>query len=448
MNQPRFLPVIILAVILLLMCLEPASAAQRRTALVIGNAAYKKGSLRNPVNDATDMASTLRKLGFSVTLLKNARLRSMEEALTAFNRKLRRGGLGLFYFAGHGVNVEGENYLIPIGTRIDREQDVRYEAMPVGQVLGAMEDAENGTNIVILDACRNNPFARRWRSSQRGLAVVQAAQGTLIAYATEPGGVAIDGYGRNGIYTKHLLKKMQTPDLPVEQVLKQVRIGVMEETQRKQIPWESSSLTGDVYLLHGALKYTPADAPQQFQPASPDPEVMMWNMVKDSTYPEDIRDFLAVYPDGQYAAVARLKLKQLTRQKAATPYSAPKKRQRQQNTPPLQAARPDPEAQIVASHIQMLRSPDPVQQRQGAITVYRSQYLRHPEILAVAAEELLSSFNRNLRNRTHVDAMAWLCKILGAAGDRAYYTTLQTVANEAGSRKIRKYAKKYSARLR
>ncbi|MEE8292282.1 MAG: caspase family protein, partial [Candidatus Tectomicrobia bacterium] len=155
----------------------------RRIALVIGNAAYASAPLRNPVNDATDIAATLRQLTFDVTLLRDADFQRMEDALTTFSRQLRQGGTGLFYFAGHGVQVRGENYLIPLGARLDREQDVRYKALPVGQVLGAMEDAANGFNIVILDACRNNPFARRWRSSQRGLAVVQVAGGSLIAYA-------------------------------------------------------------------------------------------------------------------------------------------------------------------------------------------------------------------------------------------------------------------------
>ncbi|AFY41969.1 DUF2808 domain-containing protein [Nostoc sp. PCC 7107] len=220
---------------------------QQRTALIIGNANYKlTDTLANPVNDATDIAKSLEQLGFKTILLKDANLRQMEEAIENFNRHLRQGGVGLFYFAGHGIQVDGENYLIPVNARLKREQDVRYEAMPVGKVLNVMEDAANDANFIILDACRNNPFAsRQWRSLQRGLAApTQAVKGTLIAYATAPGKVALDGDGRNSPYTTALLRHMKTPSLDVEQMFKQVRTEVLKTTGGKQTPWESSSLVG------------------------------------------------------------------------------------------------------------------------------------------------------------------------------------------------------------
>jgi len=224
------------------------SASDRRTALVIGNGAYKSSPLRNPVNDATDIANALRKFGFFVILKTNANQRTMEDSIRDFGKKLRLGGVGLFYFAGHGLQVKGRNYLIPIDTVIETESDVRYEAVDAGRVLGKMEDAGNDLNIVILDACRDNPFARSFRSSGKGLARMDAPKGSLIAYATAPGSVAADGDGRNGIYTKYLLKHISNQNLKVEEVLKQVRIGVINETDEKQIPWESSSLTGDFYF--------------------------------------------------------------------------------------------------------------------------------------------------------------------------------------------------------
>ncbi|WP_313952117.1 DUF2808 domain-containing protein [Nostoc sp. FACHB-110] len=219
---------------------------QRRSALIIGNSNYQSADkLPNPVNDATDIANSLRQLGFEVTLLKDADLRQMEEALDNFNRQLRRGGVGLFYFSGHGLQVDGENYLIPITAKLEREQDVRYEAMAIGKVLNVMEDADNDANFIILDACRNNPFARQWRSLQRGLAApIQAVKGTLIAYATAPGKVAFDGDGRNSPYTTALLSQMKIPRLDVEQMFKQVRSEVLKTTNGKQTPWESSSLVG------------------------------------------------------------------------------------------------------------------------------------------------------------------------------------------------------------
>src|SRR5882724_3851455 len=215
-----------------------------RTALVIGNAAYgtEVGPLRNPGNDATDIAAALRQLGFEVTLVLDANRQRLEEAVEAFSRQLRRGGVGLFYFSGHGAQVEGTNYLIPVGARLAQTADVKFQAVAAEWVLASMEDAGNGLNIVILDACRNAPFARQWRSAQRGLAPMQAAHGALIAYATAPDSVAADGTGRNGTYTKHLLQYMTVPDLPVEQMCKQVRLAVEHETKGAQTPWELSSL--------------------------------------------------------------------------------------------------------------------------------------------------------------------------------------------------------------
>jgi hypothetical protein len=219
-----------------------------RLALVIGNSTYQTTSLKNPLNDAEDVAATLRNLGFKVILKKDADQRTMEDAIRSFGRQLRNGGIGLFYFAGHGVQMGGRNYLIPVDARIESESDVKYEAVDAGRVLGKMEDAENQLNIIILDACRNNPYARAFRSDQSGLARMDAPTGSLIAYATAPGEVAGDGPGRNGIFTKHLIQHMMTPNLTIEQVLKRVRIDVARQTNGRQIPWESSSLMGDFYF--------------------------------------------------------------------------------------------------------------------------------------------------------------------------------------------------------
>ena len=219
-----------------------------RLALAIGNSAYQTAPLKNPTNDAQDMAATLRNLGFEVILKTNADQRTMEDAIRSFGRQLRNGGIGLFYFAGHGVQMGGRNYLMPVDARIESESDVKYEAVDAGRVLGKMEDAENQLNIVILDACRNNPYARVFRSDQNGLARMDAPTGSLIAYATAPGEAAADGPERNGIFTKHLIQHMMEPNLTIEQVLKRVRIDVARQTNGRQIPWESSSLMGDFYF--------------------------------------------------------------------------------------------------------------------------------------------------------------------------------------------------------
>ena len=218
-------------------------------ALVIGNGAYKSSPLRNPVNDANDMARVLTKLGFDVIHQENTDHRAMEDAIRNFGRQLRNKDVGLFYFSGHGMQVKGRNYLVPIDANIGTESDVIFETVDAGRVLGKMEDAGNYLNIVILDACRDNPLARNFRTSSQGLARMDAPTGTFITYATAPGSVAADGFGRNGVFTKYLLQNMTQPGLKIEDVMKRVRNAVMHETGNKQVPWQSSSLTGDFYFV-------------------------------------------------------------------------------------------------------------------------------------------------------------------------------------------------------
>lgn len=220
----------------------------QRLALVIGNSEYRTSPLKNPVRDAHDMAAALQKLGFQVIYEENATRRRMDDAVRAFYSKLRTSETGLFYYAGHGMQVKGRNYLIPVDARIETESDVEHESIDVGRVLGKMEDAGNPVNIIILDACRDNPFAGSFRSSRSGLARMDAPVGSIVAYATSPESVAADGTGRNGIYTKHLLKQMMIPGMTIEQVFKGVRNSVIDETNSKQVPWESTSLRGDFYF--------------------------------------------------------------------------------------------------------------------------------------------------------------------------------------------------------
>ncbi len=229
-------------------------ADQLRTALVIGNGAYQNSPLLNPTNDARDVAQALTRFGFTVIHKENLRQQEMKMAIREFGEKLMSGGVGLFYYAGHGMQVAGRNYLIPIGATISHEPEVEYEAVDLGLVLAQMERARNRLNIVILDACRNNPFAQKFRSLSNGLASLDAPSGTLIAYATAPGKVARDGEGKNGIYTQELLKAMRYRGLKIEEVFKRVRIAVKDRTSEDQIPWESSSLVGDFYFSEANSK--------------------------------------------------------------------------------------------------------------------------------------------------------------------------------------------------
>ena len=224
------------------------SAQERRTALVIGNGSYKSAPLRNPVNDAKDMTSALRKLGFTVIHKQNATQKEMETSIRKFGERLRKGGVGLFFYAGHGLQVNGINYIIPLDAEIREETDVKYEAVDARRVLDAMYNAGNDLNIVILDACRDNPLARGFRSGSSGLARMDAPKGTIVAYSTSPGKLALDGKGRNSPYTAALVDYMDDPGLTIEQVFKKCRRRIDKATNGKQIPWESTSLTGDFYF--------------------------------------------------------------------------------------------------------------------------------------------------------------------------------------------------------
>lgn len=235
---------------LLLLALATGAAAQEhRVALVIGNSDYKTAPLKNPVNDARAMASTLHKLGFEVLTGENLSRRAMLQQMRAFRDKLRPDSIGLFYYAGHGVQVKGMNYLIPVDAAVRSEAEIDEESVNLANLLDRLDEAKNPINIVILDACRDNPFARSFRSASRGLAQVDAPTGTLIAYATAPGRTAADGEGANGVYTEEMLRVLKTPGLKVEDVLKRVRAGVVQRTNGAQTPWDASSLIGDFYFI-------------------------------------------------------------------------------------------------------------------------------------------------------------------------------------------------------
>ena len=241
-----------------------AAGEERKAALVIGNAAYKVGSLKNPVNDAQAVAASLRALGFDVVLRENTSLRDMIEAFRQFSMNARNAGVRLVYYAGHGVQVKGRNYLLPVDTEIRAEDEVPAKSADLNELLDRLGANRQGINIVILDACRNNPFSgtevlgpdgRRLKfrgATPAGLARVEAPLGSMVAFSTAPGGVALDNPGeKNSLYTKHLLAVMRQPGLPIELVFKQVRLGVARDTGRVQVPWESSSLTGDFCFTPG-----------------------------------------------------------------------------------------------------------------------------------------------------------------------------------------------------
>lgn len=220
----------------------------KRVALVIGNSNYRTRPLRNPVNDANDVSSALKSSGFQVIDLRDASLQQMRAGVRQFGDRLINNDVGLVYYSGHGVEVKGRNYFIPVNADIQREDEIADQGLDVNLVLEKMSTAGKGVNILIVDACRDDPFGRSFRSSSRGLANMDAPRGTIIAYATSPGKVAQDGDGRNSPYTKNLVRAMQQPNKPIEQVFKEVRRAVQSETKNQQTPWENTSLSGDFYF--------------------------------------------------------------------------------------------------------------------------------------------------------------------------------------------------------
>ena len=223
----------------------------KKVALVIGNATYPENPLENPGNDARDMSAALKKFNFEVHYCVDGTHLEMERALKDFRAELYEADVGLFFFAGHGIQIEGTNYLLATDTRMDSELDAKHSAMKLDLVIDYLEKSNTSTSIVILDACRNNPWERRWERSVagNGLASVYAPRGTLIAFATSPGQVAGDGKGkRNGLYTSALLEHIGTPDCAIEAMFKRVRNTLSVATGGKQISWEHTSLAVEFFF--------------------------------------------------------------------------------------------------------------------------------------------------------------------------------------------------------
>jgi len=298
----------------LLLCNSSMTIANNRIALIIGNGNYQyTSSLENPEADARLVAKTLRSLNFEVIELINAKQKDMKRAINFFGEKLEKSGrntVGLFYYAGHGVQVDGQNYLIPVNANIEKESQVDIESLNTDFVMKTMEYAGNGINFIILDACRNNPYKSGFRSASRGLAKITAPTGTLVAYATSPGDVASDGHGINSPYTRALVSSMLKPNLLVEQVFKKVRIAVMEETGRAQVPWELSSLTGDFYFKKEKNKSISKNT--SYSNVNPiDRELAFWMSIKDSNDSSDFLEYLKRYEKGTYAGIAKRRLNSL-----------------------------------------------------------------------------------------------------------------------------------------
>lgn len=321
--------------------------AEPRLALIIANGAYEDGlpPLANPVNDGKLVAATLKKLGFSVTLVENVDQKGMKRAISQFGDALGAAGpttSALFYYAGHGLQVDGQNYLVPIHAAIAKEADVDLEAVSADTILKQMEYAAPSTSIVILDACRNNPLSRGMRDGTRGLARMDAPNGSYVAYSTAPGQTAADGTGKNSPFATALVAEMVKPGQGIEEAFRNVRVNVSKATNGEQTPWDSSSLMSSFYFAGekqvATMSPEPAPAPAA-QPAAVTPapsapaadsaEKDLWNTIKDSNRAGDYATYIEQYPNGTFTKLAQSRKAELEAQQASrnvvapTPVTAP-----------------------------------------------------------------------------------------------------------------------------
>jgi hypothetical protein len=281
-----------------------------RVALVLGNANYAKAAqLDNPANDARGMAQALKAAGFVVDLQVDARRAQMTQAIEAFVARVERDkAVGLFYYAGHGMQFSWRNYLLPVDASISRMEDVTQTAVDVNSLIEGIARAGNPMNMIILDACRDNPFGRDFHVPQKGLSQLDAPPGTLLAYATAPGNVAADGSTGNGLYTGELLREIPTPDEKIEDLFKRVRLAVRRKSRGRQIPWESTSLEEDFYFYPPAevRKLTEDEARARFEK-----ELAEYEGIQDATEPAPLVDYLKRYPSGRFAELVQLRLDQV-----------------------------------------------------------------------------------------------------------------------------------------
>lgn len=298
-----------------------------RVALVVGNAAYEHAApLANPKNDAEDMAALLRRLGFQVTAGLDLTDAALKDRVRTFSRQARAAKVALFFYAGHGLQVDGVNYLVPVDAHLAEEADLPLEALALDLVLERME---GGTNLVFLDACRDNPFARSWAGAGRSTSVGRgltrvgkatregeaSGSGLFIAFATDPDRIAADGEGRNSPFTAALKRHIETPGLEINALLTEVRRTVLDSTGNVQRPWSNSSLSDAFYFVPGAAPPTaalPTSSPNNSVAPRLDPAEELWNQIRASSNAEQLERFMRSFPNSPLVHAARARLDELT----------------------------------------------------------------------------------------------------------------------------------------
>jgi len=277
-----------------------------RVALIIGNSKYIEAPLRNPGNDAKGIAGELQKMGFQVNLKLDAGRNEMIDAIRGFGAELgKKKGIGMFYYAGHGAQLAWKNYLIPVDAVIDRIEDMQTKTVELNALLEGLIKAQNPMNVIILDACRDNPFGNKAHTQQKGLSQFDAPPGSLLAYATSPGNTAADGEGANGLYTENLLRELKVPEAKIEDVFKRVRLNVRRKSEGQQIPWESTSLEDDFYFLppQNIRKLSEAELEKLFNA-----ELAIWEKIKESKEPGPFEEYLRKNPSGRFSELAQFQL--------------------------------------------------------------------------------------------------------------------------------------------
>jgi hypothetical protein len=277
-----------------------------KIALIFGNSKYKDAPLKNPANDAKAIGEALGSLGFSVVSKLDSTKAEMAAALDAYVKDLAaKKCVGLFYYAGHGVQLAWKNYMLPVDAEIDTIDDVQKKAVEVNQLTEGLVKAANPLNVIILDACRDNPFGTAKQPQAKGLSQMDAPNNTLLAYATAPGNVASDGEGANGLYTENFLKEMKVPEAKLEDVFKRVRLAVRRRSNGAQVPWESTSLEDDFWFIppKELKKLSDSEKERLFKE-----EQALWQRSEKATEPGPIEEYLRRYPNGHFAELAQLHL--------------------------------------------------------------------------------------------------------------------------------------------
>lgn len=287
----------------------PAQAAAERLALVIGNSSYPAASLPNPKNDARAVAELLTKAGFQVDMRIDTSRGDLVQSIGRFGQAMRdpQVKFAVFYYAGHGLQQDWRNYLVPVDARVGSASDVQKQTVDVSELMRYMNESRGRSYLVILDACREDPFVGMYRPPAKGLSPFDAPSGSLLAYATAPGQLAYDGKGSNGLYTKHLVRELAVPDVSLEDAFKRVRLNVRMESEGRQIPWESTSLEQDVMLFpQRKVKLSDAELERRFEQ-----ELADWSKVRNSNNIAGLTEFIRAYPSGNASELAQARLNRL-----------------------------------------------------------------------------------------------------------------------------------------